>query len=468
MTTSELPDAPSYEEAIQAEVDKLAQQLRRSVLVNDPMVQNFCRSGHFGDEDPLRIRALLQRDTGSAAVSYILSHGVHGWMGPGRIPPNPSLGMVHPRICTPIRQRGSPDAEIIGMIMMVDPDDSLTNGELELVQSTAVRLAPLVEGHLHPAANTRNREHLLWAALSHDSVHRHQALRSLKEWIGDRADFGAATAIRLAFYDRGRHPEGARAAQARAALYEVLSGDIFDTPATSARPPFGAERLSAGGANVNSSRRHPSGSRRRLSAVEQNTAVLVLGRPPSHVGRHRKTSGASEDIHALGAEHWEDISRELQQVREHFRRLAPEGFSLLAGVGSQTADLENVHDSAWQAGLALTAARRGLTGDTVMWKDLGPWSLLLLLPEEHLTRNALPDEVQRLLRAVPYDELLRTLKVYLNRGGNGPAAAEELHIHRTTLYYRLGRISDLAGLDLSDGRTRLSLHIGLTMLDILD
>ena len=41
-------------------------------------------------------------------------------------------------------------------------------------------------------------------------------------------------------------------------------------------------------------------------------------------------------------------------------------------------------------------------------------------------------------------------------------------IHRTTLYYRLRRIAELSGLDLDDGRTRLTLHLGLTLLDVID
>jgi DNA-binding PucR family transcriptional regulator len=36
-----------------------------------------------------------------------------------------------------------------------------------------------------------------------------------------------------------------------------------------------------------------------------------------------------------------------------------------------------------------------------------------------------------------------------------------LCIHRQTLYYRLGRIEELTGLDLADGADRLLLHLGV-------
>jgi DNA-binding PucR family transcriptional regulator len=36
-----------------------------------------------------------------------------------------------------------------------------------------------------------------------------------------------------------------------------------------------------------------------------------------------------------------------------------------------------------------------------------------------------------------------------------------MHIHRTTLYYRLDRIREITGLDIDDGDVRLHLHLGL-------
>ena len=77
----------------------------------------------------------------------------------------------------------------------------------------------------------------------------------------------------------------------------------------------------------------------------------------------------------------------------------------------------------------------------------------------------LPDELERLLRVDADGRLVDTLRVFLDRAGNIPAAADELHVHRTTLYYRLDRIRALAGLDLDDGRVRLALHVGLAMAD---
>jgi len=40
-------------------------------------------------------------------------------------------------------------------------------------------------------------------------------------------------------------------------------------------------------------------------------------------------------------------------------------------------------------------------------------------------------------------------------------AARQLRVHRTTLYYRLGRAEQISGLNLRDGRDRLLLHLVL-------
>jgi purine catabolism regulator len=72
------------------------------------------------------------------------------------------------------------------------------------------------------------------------------------------------------------------------------------------------------------------------------------------------------------------------------------------------------------------------------------------------------------LRADRGGELFDTLEGYLDAGGNGVAAAEALHVHRSTLNYRLARISDLCGVDLSDPHTRLDLLVAVKLIRLFD
>lgn len=55
-------------------------------------------------------------------------------------------------------------------------------------------------------------------------------------------------------------------------------------------------------------------------------------------------------------------------------------------------------------------------------------------------------------------DLVHTLSYYLECGGNYDESATALHVHRSTLRYRLGRIAELTGFDLRDVDTRFNLH----------
>ena len=56
---------------------------------------------------------------------------------------------------------------------------------------------------------------------------------------------------------------------------------------------------------------------------------------------------------------------------------------------------------------------------------------------------------------------------YLERAGNAQATAAALHIHRQTLYYRLGKAEAVTGLRFSDGHARLRLHLALMLFPLL-
>ncbi|MFM9673929.1 helix-turn-helix domain-containing protein [Streptomyces brasiliscabiei] len=55
----------------------------------------------------------------------------------------------------------------------------------------------------------------------------------------------------------------------------------------------------------------------------------------------------------------------------------------------------------------------------------------------------------------------RRALVVLDLGGEVTSAAEELHVHRATLHYRLNRIAELTGVDLRSGSDRTSLRLAL-------
>ena len=58
-------------------------------------------------------------------------------------------------------------------------------------------------------------------------------------------------------------------------------------------------------------------------------------------------------------------------------------------------------------------------------------------------------------------DLVRTLGMYLDAGGNYDRTADALVIHRSTLRYRLRRIREVSGRDLADPDSRLNLHVAI-------
>lgn len=66
-----------------------------------------------------------------------------------------------------------------------------------------------------------------------------------------------------------------------------------------------------------------------------------------------------------------------------------------------------------------------------------------------------------------HSQLVRTLFEYLECGGNYDHAAGALVIHRSTLRYRLGRIREIGGFDLTDVDTRLNLQIAARAWQLL-
>ncbi|MFJ1791190.1 hypothetical protein [Kitasatospora griseola] len=119
-------------EALQALVDGLAEELGRSVVLDDPLVRMICTSRHFGDEDGVRVRTLLQGIADDETIRYVLAQGVAQWTRPGVLPGRDDLGLLA-RHCVPIRERGY----LLGILMVVITDQELTSEQLASIDRAA-------------------------------------------------------------------------------------------------------------------------------------------------------------------------------------------------------------------------------------------------------------------------------------------------------------------------------------------
>jgi hypothetical protein len=129
----------------------------------------------------------------------------------------------------------------------------------------------------------------------------------------------------------------------------------------------------------------------------------------------------------------------------------------VAGVSGGRTSLEEL-PGAWReaVGSARAAHAQPHLGPVAQWAALGPYRLLTALPA-----GAPPDPAVAPLLTPAHRELAHTAEVFLDHAGQAGRTATALAIHRQTLYYRLSRIEHLTGLDLSDGESRLLLHMAL-------
>ena len=378
---------------MQAAVDQLADRLQRSVVINDPAVHLLYATSHFGDEDPVRVQALLQRDAGTKAIGYILSQGVTRWTTAGVIPANDELAM-NARVYVAIHWRG----ELLGLMMVVDAEGTLTTSELARINDVARQLGPIMAARSAADVDTEGLHETVLDPLSPDSMLSRRAIADIAtSRVAQR--FSIVTAVHFMV----RSDADASSAHIKIALRNALAERY--------RPPA-----------VN-----------QLYAVTSTNALLLLG------------SSARIDT---------DVVREhSRQVLGRLRELSAGRFDCVAGVGPSVAGLDRAAETARQARLASRAAESLKHSRIAVWAELGAYGPLLLIPEQDLNKTALPEEIQRLILVDHDQRLTETMRAYLEHASAGPAASDALHIHRTTLYYRLSRITELTRPDLADGRT---------------
>jgi sugar diacid utilization regulator len=146
------------------------------------------------------------------------------------------------------------------------------------------------------------------------------------------------------------------------------------------------------------------------------------------------------------------------------------GYAVVVALSRPTSDPVDLHRAGAEAELAANVAEaRGLA--SLSFEETGAYRLLLPAMSED------PAELQgfygeTVAPLVAYDEqyeteLVRTLESFLDADGNVAGTAEKLFTHRHTIRYRLERVRELTGLDVSstDGRERLSL--GLKAMRVL-
>lgn len=138
--------------------------------------------------------------------------------------------------------------------------------------------------------------------------------------------------------------------------------------------------------------------------------------------------------------------------------------------------LSNVFHSFYDSGLygrqAAEALELGIRKNPSLWRhefrDYQTDYIFQQCLSRYTARDLCPQGLEKLLRhdeEHPEVELVKTLKVYYNCKFNAAEAAKQLFIHRTTLFYRLNKIQQIAAIDHEDPRQRLQLQLCFALLE---
>ncbi|MBF9134420.1 helix-turn-helix domain-containing protein [Plantactinospora sp. S1510] len=395
---------------LQRIVDAVASRVGRPALIEDRRQRVVVYSEHTGLMDEVRRTSILRRHTTPEVISWFRDAGIMKARDPIRTPACAELDLL-PRLCVPICHHDL----LLGFVWFIDADGGMTDADIEVVTRATgeLSLALYRENLLGELASQREAEAA--RTLLVDSVQtRNEVVRSLLA-DGVVANDRPATAL--------------------VAQLVPTRGQVLDEVARIAME------------QVLVATRRWIGVREALHLIRHDQGVLLIcggqvaGRPST-----------------------EAAARRLGEALHHATRNLTSVARVVVGVGEprpRLADAVHSYDEALQS--ARVGVQLPALGPIISWANLGIYRMLSRMDERHLDLAGVHPGLDRLLREDANQVLLETLETYLDLAGNAHATAEQLRLHRTTLYYRLHRVEQLAETDLKDGNERLCLHLALKL-----
>src|SRR5215211_8935778 len=143
----------------------------------------------------------------------------------------------------------------------------------------------------------------------------------------------------------------------------------------------------------------------------------------------------------------------------------------LRAAASRPAPVGSLRRSFHEARCALEAAALadGSSPQVASYRDLGAFQLLLSLQDDEALRLYCDGVLGPLEDASGEygDELIRSLEAFIEQNGQWEKAARELYCHRHTLRYRIRRVEQLTGRDLSSARDRIEFWLALRARELV-
>lgn len=390
---------------LQALVDELAQRTGAPVVLEDHDHRLVAYSSQHGPIDDVRRDSILRRVTPPEIREWFGQHGIRAATAPLRTPRHRGLGILG-RLCAPVRFRG----RLMGFLFLIDDHERLGLDDIDAVQIAQRQVALLLyEEELSERLNASVLTHLLAPA----AEVREAAARQL---VGQGLTRDGVPHSVICLQPAGPAVTG---------LPEILGEAMWELG------------------------RHRGNSAVLRSVRDDHCVLLVRLASLADDGPARELAAQAR---AILAHHL--------KPGQHAPATGP--VRVIAGVGDPQQHLTGMAISYRRAVLAArVAAAVPSVGDLAHWRDLGVFRALVQLPADEDGASCLDPRLVTLLGA--QDDLIQTVETYLDLGGDVKGTAEQLHLHRTTLYYRLRKAEQLTGADLGDGNDRLALHLGFKL-----
>ena len=195
----------------------------------------------------------------------------------------------------------------------------------------------------------------------------------------------------------------------------------------------------------------------------------------SFLAEHRRAETAAERDLFRGSKYiqsnignsYKNVKKDFEGIFKEIKNNFPDR-EIKLGIGDMVEDICSIKKSYVGSLKAVDIGSYIYTdGEMITFEDLGPFGLLRLESIQRKDFGNNFSHISPLLEEPDSDELISTLKVYLESESNCNIAAKKLFIHSNTVRYRIGKIQQICNIDLEDPIERLKVEITLKFINSL-
>lgn len=181
------------------------------------------------------------------------------------------------------------------------------------------------------------------------------------------------------------------------------------------------------------------------------------------------------DVEQTQEEFRRDIKKVAERVQADVTRYN-KYLKVKAGVGRTVHGIINLPESFKEANEAFMfvdvagEASEDGSARVMLFADLGIFKLLCQLSDSSQLLEYVPEGLQKLYnyKKPQRDDLITTLKAYLDRNLNLSKTAQDLYVHYKTAVYRIEKIEKITGIDFDNANEVLAVRIGLVVYKMIE